>query len=103
MRLELARLQLGDEVFAVIKLVGPDRGALPKRACINQGQRSFALRSPRCDPSVHPDNHAVAVFHQQVAHEAQFRFLALALADQARVRIGLRGMRVIAPLFATEV
>ena len=45
----------------------------------------------------------IAVLHQQMAHVAQLCALAGALAIEARIRIGRRGMRRVRALLAMEV
>jgi len=52
---------------------------------------------------LHVHHQAVAVVHQDVAHVAQPRLVALGFLVQARIGIGAAGMGVVAALLAFEV
>src|SRR5919202_2897179 len=49
------------------------------------------------------DDQAIAVFHEQVAHVTALGSLPPSLAIEPGIRIGGRGMRLIAPLLPAEV
>jgi len=52
---------------------------------------------------LHVHRQAVAVVHQDVAHVAQLRLVALGFLVQARIGVGAAGMGVVAALLAFEV
>jgi len=101
--LDVALLQCRDEVLCVIAFVRAERGTNLRASSRQQIQRTPVLASAAGVAHVHRHQQAVAILHQGIGQIAQLRFLALAFADQAHVRIGGGGVRVVAALVAVEV
>lgn len=102
-RAELA--QHGNMVCRVISLVLANRGGLARffGLLLQQrlGRATFRRTVRLRDHASHGE--PVAVFHQRMAHIAQFRLAALRLAVQAAVGVGRAGMRVIFAFLAVNV
>ena len=95
--------QLHDEVGDIVGPIGADRDRPATGLRGDQLDRRPTLGEARCAGQLGLDHQTMAVLHQHMAHEAQPGFLATALAEQPRVRIGARGMAVIGPPLAMEV
>ena len=70
---------------------------------VEHGKRRFPLRRPGGARKRGIDRKAVAVIHQDVAHEAQPALAAVGLAVEPRVGIGGRGMALVLALLLAEV
>jgi hypothetical protein len=73
------------------------------RLAPDHGQRGVTLGGARGLAQQGLDDQPMAVLYQQVAHEAELRFLATPLAQQPRLGIGGRGVRGVAAPLAVEV
>lgn len=97
--------QIGDEVAGVVCPVGRQRDPARFRALDivehrDRGQPFGKARHPR---GLSIDRQPVAVLHQDVPHVAQPGAGTWALAIQARVRIGGRGMGIVAAPGAAKI
>src|SRR5215467_1436912 len=91
-----------DEVRGVIAFVGAN-GASRFGVVINhvKGSGAFSRTVGLREPSV--DDEPVAVLRRQMAHVTEFCLLSSPLAEQPRVRIGCREMRIILASLAMKV
>ena len=93
MRCDLHVTALGDEVGRVKAFVTAHRHPLGAGNLFQHHQRRIPLGRPVV--FLHPriDDQPVPILHQQIATVAQLRLLALALARQLGLGIGLRRVR----------
>src|SRR6202040_184356 len=92
----------GDEIGGVVILVGADRaagtGILVDHA---EGGGAFGRSIGFSQPGV--NNQPIPVFGHQMTHVTELGLLAGALAEQARIGIRCRRMRVIRALFTMKI
>ena len=103
MRCNLHVAALSNEVDRVKAFVAAHRHAPGAGNLFQHHQRGIALGRPVGFPHHRIHDQPVTILHQQIAAVAQLRLLALALTRQLRLRIGLRRMRPVGPLFAVKV
>src|ERR1700741_1853055 len=92
----------GDELGSVIVLVAAHRAAR-LGIVLDHVERGRSLRRTVGLGEARIDDQPVAVLHHQMPHVAELGLLASALAEQAGVGVGSRGMRVVLALLAMEV
>src|ERR1700758_4048022 len=102
MRRAAALAATGDKVGGVIVLVGA-HGAARLGIVLDYVEGGRSLRRTVGLGEARIDNQPVAVLHHQMPHVAELGLLASALAEQAGVGVGSRGMRVVLALLAMEV
>ena len=92
-----------DEAADVVAFVGTERCPRAPRQLGHHRQRGFPFRGARGLGHSTADDEAVAILDRHVPQIRELGFLARALLSQARVGIGRRGVRGIAPALAVEV
>ena len=70
---------------------------------VDHRQRRLPLGLAGCLRRVRLHDEAVPVLDQRVAHEVELRRLAVALAEQLGVGVGLAFVRVVGALLAVEI
>jgi hypothetical protein len=95
--------QLHHEVGGIIGPIGAHGDRLRSGAPGDQLERRQAVGEAGGVGQLGLDHQTVAILHQQVAHEAEPRFLTMTLAKQPRIRIGGRGVAGVGPVLAVEV
>jgi len=104
MRGDVHGAQLVDEVFGVIALVSAKCDAdRPLSARLDHDQRRVAFTMSVCMREAGFNHQAVPVSHQGMAHITELGLLALALAVEAGIGIGDRGMRFVGTLVPVKV
>src|SRR6201987_1104863 len=102
MRRAAALAATGDTVGGVIVLVGA-HGAARLGIVLDHVEGGRSLRRTVGLGEARIDDQPVAVLHHQMPHVAELGLLASALAEQAGIGVGSRGMRVVLALLAMEV
>src|SRR5246127_5826360 len=102
MRRAAALAATGDKVGGVIVLVGA-HGAARLGIVLDHVEGGRSLRRTVGLGEARIDDQPVAVLHHQMPHVAELGLLASALAEQAGVGVGSRGMRVVLALLAMKV
>jgi hypothetical protein len=102
-RRRLEPTQAVDERSGVISLIGADGDAVPARHGFDQAERGRALgvATGLRQPDLH--DQARGVLHQEMAHEAEPRFLAKAFAEQLGLRVSGRDMGGVGRSLAMKV
>ena len=96
--------QFHEEIASVVALIGPQRDRLRAIGVwLDQRQRCPPRGMAQSARGHRADNQTVAVLHQRVTQETQPLFFARALAEEAGVGVGGRGVRLILPALAVEV
>lgn len=100
-----ARADVGDAVAGVVVLVPAERLWMeaPVPRLPEQLRRHIPLGRAARFGHLEVDQQSVAILHQGMAHEGQFRFLPFALLEQPRLGIGRALMRLVRPLLLVEV
>ena len=97
--------QIGDEIGAVVSLVRPERPAAGRAWCVPvdhlQCRLALGVTVGLGDLRLH--DQPVAVLHQSMAHEAQYRPGAWRLLVEPRLGVSHRGMRRVRPPLPVEV
>src|ERR1700730_395654 len=93
----------GHEIRSVISLVPAHCHWLRTRNLLQHNQRSVALRGPISLEYFCVHDQSVSVLHQQIPAVTQLGLLPRALACQSGIGIGLRCMRLIAPILPVKV
>ena len=91
-----------DETRRIVILVSPQGGAPLQRAHDHRGRR-FTLRRAGGQRRFHIDRQSVSIFHQGMAHVTEPGLVPLGLLEQARLRIGGRGMGVVLAFSPFEI
>ena len=94
---------LGDKVLGIVGLVPTQCDASARRQILHHRDGRFTLRRPGGGGSGRIHNQGIAVLHQHMRHVAQLGGLPGRLLEQPGVRIGGRGVRLVAALLAVKV
>ena len=70
---------------------------------VDHRQRSLSFGLAGCLRRIRLHDKTVPVLDQRMAHEVKLRGLALAFAEQLRIRVCLALVRVVGALFAVEI